>query len=239
MKLLQYLYAGYCYLVAGVAILAFALFFENIYLEKTVSLPANIVTTQAIFINISLLLLFGFQHSLMARDWFKRWISYYLPASLERVTYILISSVALALMVWWWQPFGEMIWDVRNTILGWVLLGLGLFGGIIIMISVSLINSKYFLGWQQIKTQKGAEEMKFVTPLFYQFVRHPIYFGTLLAFWCVPVMSASGMLFSIGMSIYIIIGARYEERNLRLKFGDEYQAYQATVPMLIPFTKMK
>jgi protein-S-isoprenylcysteine O-methyltransferase Ste14 len=239
MKYLQYLYAAYCYLVAAVAMLAFLLFFENFYLSKTVSLPSNIVTARAIFTDIGLLLLFGLQHSLMARDWFKKWLTHYLPASLERVTYILMSSVVLALIVWWWQPFGEMVWDVRNYGLGWLLLGLGVFGGIVVVISAGLINSRYFVGFQQIQTQTAQEEQKFVTPFFYQHVRHPIYFGTLLAIWCVPVMSASGILFCVGMTAYIIIGATYEERNLRLRFGDEYRAYQANVPMLIPFTKFR
>ena len=240
MNFLRKIYALYCYLISAVALVMFFLFFENLFLAKTVSFPnEGKMTFLAIAADIGLLFLFGIQHSIMARDWFKKWLSNIIPAPLERVTYILISSIALALIIWLWQPFGAVIWDVSWTITGYFLWGLGLIGGVIIILSVGAINGRYFAGWQQVTENTVHIEPKFVMPSMYQYVRHPIYLGTLLLFWSVPLLSYSGLLFNIGMTAYILIGATLEERNLKITFGDAYSSYQEFVPMLIPFTKFR
>lgn len=240
MKFLKILYAAYTYIITAVVLLAFFLFFQNIsYLGNTASLPNNIsFSWQALFWNLGLLTLFGLQHSLMARDWFKEWIKFLVPSALERITYIMLTSLVIALIVWQWQPFGGVLWDFRGKILGYIMLGFSAIGLIITIISATLIGSKSFIGLEQLTAPSGQVDKEFVMPLFYQYVRHPIYFGLLLTFWTIPLMSWSGLVFTIGMTIYIAVGSFFEERNLVLTFGETYRAYQQQVPMLIPFLKI-
>ncbi|MGB0863059.1 MAG: methyltransferase family protein [Saprospiraceae bacterium] len=240
MKILHQIYAIYCYLIMVIALVAFFLFFENIYLPTTVSAPlGNPISINVFLLDFMLISLFGIQHSIMARDWFKNSLKDFLPPVLERVTFLLMSSITLAIIVRFWQPFGGIIWDVRNTFTEYLLFIIGGMGGIIVFLSAQAISSRSFIGWEQITTKNAQTEPSFVTPSFYRFVRHPIYFGLLLLFWSVPLLSFSGLFFNLLMTLYIIIGATFEERNLRLTFGEIYQTYQRFVPMLIPFTKFR
>ncbi len=239
MKILRMLYALFTYLMMGLVLLGFLFFFENVFLDKTVSLPlVESFSWQSLFLDIGLIGLFGIQHSIMARDWFKRFITFLVPASVERVTYILLTNIVIGLLIWQWKPFGNVLWDVRGHELGYILYTLSFMGLIITGISVVLISTREFIGLEQLNHGKGNFKKVFVQPLFYKYVRHPIYFGLILALWTVPLLTWSSLLFNIGMTIYIIIGALLEERNLVLAFGNDYKKYQKEVPMLIPFLKI-
>ena len=238
MKFLKIFYAIFTYAVTAITLGCFVLFFENIYLNKTVSTPIGEgFHWQIVIWNIGLITLFGVQHSIMARDWFKDWITSILPKSVERITYILLTSFVFAILITQWQSFGEYFWDFRGSWIGYGMYMISLLGLGISTISASLINSKSFIGLEQLQSPNGTAEKEFVMPLFYNYVRHPIYFGLLLAFWTVPVMSGSGLLFSVYMTLYIIVGSHLEERNLVKVFGEDYKYYQEQVPMLIPFLK--
>lgn len=240
MKFLKFLYAAYTYIITAVVLLVFFLFFQNIsYLGHTASLPTDSpFSWQSLFWNIGLLTLFGVQHSVMARDWFKEWIKFLVPSALERITYIMLTSLVIALIVWQWQPFGGVLWDFRGEVLGYIMLAFSSIGLMITAISATLISSKSFIGLEQLTSISGQTDKEFVMPLFYQYVRHPIYFGLLLTFWTIPLMSWSGLVFTIGMTIYIAVGSFFEERNLVQTFGETYRVYQQQVPMLIPFLKI-
>jgi len=238
MKFLKIFYAIFTYAVTAIALGMFVLFFENIFLYKTASTPVGEgFYWQIVVWNIGLISLFGVQHSVMARDWFKDWITSLLPRSIERITYILLTGFVTAILISQWQPFGHYFWDFRGSWIGFVMYAISFLGLGISAISASLINSKSFIGLEQLQSPNGMVEKEFVMPFLYNYVRHPIYFGLLLAFWTVPVMSGSGLLFSIYMTLYIIIGSHLEERNLVKTFGREYEYYQQQVPMLIPFLK--
>lgn len=240
MKIFHRIYAIYCYFVTAISLVGFFLFFENIYLPTTVSTPlGSPVRFNAVLLDFMLIALFGIQHSIMARDWFKKWLKDWLPPALERVTFLLLSSIVLAIIVRFWQPFGGVFWDVRGSLSGYLLLIIGGMGGIIVLLSARAIGSRSFIGWEQITMPNVNVEQPFITPSFYRFVRHPIYFGTLLLIWFVPLLSFSGLFFNLLMTLYIIIGATFEERNLRITFGETYRTYQRFVPMLIPFTKYR
>ena len=238
MKFLKIFYAIFTYAITLVALGLFILFFENIYLEKTISTPiGGNFDWQIVVWNIGLISLFGVQHSVMARDWFKDWITTLLPKAIERVTYILLTSFVLAILISQWQPFGHSFWDFRGTWIGYVMYGISFLGLGISAVSASMINSRSFIGLEQIQSPNGTAHKEFVMPFLYNYVRHPIYFGLLIGFWTVPVMSQSGLLFSIYMTVYIVVGTYLEERNLVKSFGSEYEYYQERVPMLIPFLK--
>ena len=169
MKFLKFLYAAYTYIITAVVLLVFFLFFQNIpYLGNTASLPYTVAFSwQALFWNIGLLTLFGIQHSVMARDWFKEWIKFLVPSALERITYIMLTSLVIALIVWQWKPSGGVLWDFRGEILGYIMIGFSIIGLIITTISATLISSKSFVGLEQLTNLSGQTDKEFVMPLFY------------------------------------------------------------------------
>ncbi|WP_376694640.1 methanethiol S-methyltransferase [Wenzhouxiangella sp. EGI_FJ10305] len=191
----------------------------------------------AVVINLALIALFGLQHSVMARSGFKDWLKKMLPASAERSVYVLISSLLLILLFWQWRPMGPVIWSVESgagQAMLWTLFAVG-FG--ITFISTYLIDHFDLFGLKQIWSQfrgRKAQPPRFVTPLFYRIVRHPLYLGFLIAFWTVPHVTLGHVLFAGGMTVYILIGIQLEERDLVRYLGKDYQRYQKQVPQLVP-----
>lgn len=197
----------------------------------------------AILVNLLLIGLFGLQHSVMARPGFKEFLTRFWPSAIERSLYVAMSAVALVVLFYFWIPMPTLVWSVSNEAaraLIWTFAGLG-WG--IVLISTFLINHFELFGLHQIWSDfKNAPlpSTRFRQPLFYKLVRHPIYTGFLLAFWAAPDMSQGHLLFSVGMTIYILIGIRYEEEDLKTSLGDEYVAYTRKVGMVIPgFGKSK
>ena len=106
-------------------------------------------------------------------------------------------------------------------------------------ISVFSISAIHFAGWQQLNSKKTEDYQPiFVTPLFYKIVRHPIYFGFLLAFWSTPLMTLSHLFFALGMTTYVLIGIHFEEQDLVDHYGITYLEYRQRVAMLIPFLRI-
>lgn len=191
----------------------------------------------AAIINLALIALFGIQHSVMARTGFKGWLKRHLPASAERSVYVLISTLLLILLFWQWRPMGPVIWSVESTAGQAVLWSLFAAGFGITFVSTWLIDHFDLFGLKQIWSQfrgRKAEPPRFVTPLFYRIVRHPLYLGFLVAFWAAPLMTLGHLLFAGGMTLYILIGSWLEERDLAGYLGEDYQRYQEQVPKLVP-----
>jgi protein-S-isoprenylcysteine O-methyltransferase Ste14 len=192
---------------------------------------------EALIINMLLLSVFAIQHSVMARKGFKKAWAKIIPAALERNTYVLFSSLALILIFWQWQPMGEVIWDVSNTTLGSILIGISLFGWFFVLISTFLLDHFELLGLKHAFYNLTGKEMangRFKTPGFYKIIRHPIYLGFTIAFWATPVMTTAHLLFAIGTLGYTLVGIYLEEKDLISLFGDEYIAYKSRVSMLFP-----
>jgi protein-S-isoprenylcysteine O-methyltransferase Ste14 len=191
----------------------------------------------ALAINLGLILLFGLQHSIMARAGFKRRLKRLVPASAERSVYVLISSACLILLYWQWRPIPEAVWSAQTApgqAIGWAVFGLG-FGGV--LLSTFLINHFDLFGLRQVWNQllnRPTRPLPFMTPLLYRIVRHPLYMGFLMAFWGGPTMTVGGLLFAGGMTVYILIGVRLEERDLEHFHGQDYVRYREQVPMLVP-----
>lgn len=187
--------------------------------------------------NLGLISLFGLQHSVMARKSFKAAWTRIVPPPLERGFYCLAAAVVLALLYSFWHPIPTVIWDIGNPLARNLVWGLFLAGFGIVFISTWLINHFELFGlaqaWQNFQgVTPSTPTMK--TPLFYKFVRHPIYTGFLLAFWSAPTMTAGHLLFAVGMTVYIFIGIHHEERDMMDVFGADYAAYRQRVGKVIP-----
>jgi protein-S-isoprenylcysteine O-methyltransferase Ste14 len=213
-------------------------FVSGIGVPKTIDSGAAVPLAVALAVNLALMSLFAVQHSVMARQAFKRWWTRIVPWAVERTTYVLFASLALALLCWQWRPIPEVVWKVTSPDLALGLTALGFAGWGIVLISTFLINHFELFGLQQVANHLTGRPMprpRFHTPLFYKFVRHPIYFGFVIAFWATPTMTVGHLLFAAVTTAYMLVGIRLEERDLVTLFGDDYRRYRERVSMLIPW----
>lgn len=212
-------------------------FIGNLYLPKSMDSPARMSFWPALAIDALLLLLFAVQHSVMARPAFKEKLVQFIPAAAERSTYVLCSSLLLIALFAWWQPIGGVVWDVtspagRNAINSVFGLGFAL-----VFVATLLINHFDLFGLRQVAlylARKPYTYLEFRTPLFYRYIRHPLYVGWLIAFWATPTMTGAHLLFAVLTSAYMLTAIRWEERDLIMIHGTKYQDYQKRVPKLIP-----
>jgi protein-S-isoprenylcysteine O-methyltransferase Ste14 len=193
----------------------------------------------AVVVDLALIALFGLQHSVMARPAFKRWFTRFIPASIERSTYVLLASLVLFLLYWQWRPIGGVVWDVTHPAGRTLLHALFAVGWLMVPAVSLMINHFDLFGTRQVWLHlKGREyeNLPFRTPMAYRFVRHPLYVGWMIAFWATPTMTAAHLLFAAGLTAYIFIAIPFEERNLVEHFGGDYRAYRGRVGGLIPRT---
>ena len=235
------IYGVVAYLIFLVAFLYAIGFVGNIFVPKTIDSGAETPILKAFLINAVLLSIFALQHSIMARPAFKKWVTSIIGTAIERSTYILLSSLALCLVYWQWQPVTAIVWKAENKIISSVITGLFLIGWLIVLLSTFMINHFELFGLKQIfdnLKNKQTPNPKFQTNYFYKIVRHPIMLGFIIAFWATPAMTVGHLLFSVITTIYILIAIKYlEEKDLRKHIGEQYEVYQKEVPMIIPFTK--
>ena len=212
-------------------------FIGNILVPKGIDGPLQIPLWQAILTNIILVALFVLQHSVMARPWFKKWLTQYIPQPMERSTYGFFTFVSLGILFLFWQPVGGVLWNVENGIAVGALWAIYALGWSILLVSTFLINHFDLFGLRQVWLNfinKPYTHLKFKTPLFYKWMRHPLYFGFLLAFWSAPTMSANRFLLSTLFTLYILKAIQWEEKDLITHFGETYKKYISKVPKILP-----
>ena len=211
-------------------------FIGNLVVPKSLDSAPTDPWPIALAIDLGLLTLFALQHSVMARQGFKRMIVKVIPESAERSTYVLASSLALIFLFWQWRPLGGVIWDVQHPV-GRALLFAGFaFGWTLVLVTTFVINHFDLFGlrpsWRAFRGQPQAG-LRFVTPVLYRVVRHPLYVGWFFAFWSTPTMTVTHLLFAVMTTAYILVAIQLEERDL-MRAHPEYAEYRRRVPMLVP-----
>lgn len=236
--LLTALYSAVVYVFFLATFVYAILFVEGVIVPKTIDsgAPGDLVTS--VVINLALLGLFAVQHTVMARPGFKRAWTKIVPPAAERSTFVLAASVALALICWQWRPLPETVWHVDDTVMATAITALSWGGWGLLLLSTFLISHFHLFGltqgWARILGIPEKTGGAFVTPLFYKWIRHPLYTGFIIAFWAAPHMSVGHLLFAAACTGYILIGIWFEERDLVAEFGTRYVEYRRHAGMLFP-----
>ena len=236
--LVTYSLASYLFFLG--TFLWFIGFVGGLPLPVTVDVGPDAPVVQAFAIDIALIALFGVQHSVMARASFKRMWTRVVPPSIERSTYVLASTLAMGLIIWQWRPMPQaVVWDLSGAgalamqCLFWI-------GWGVMLTSSFLINHFELFGMSQVCSSvlgMRPAEPAFRTPLFYKYVRHPLYVGVLAGMWAAPRMTVGHFLLAAGFTAYILIGISFEERDLLAQFGSRYAEYRRRVGMLLPWRR--
>lgn len=236
----RYLALGYgalCYTVFVAAFLYSVGFVGNLVVPRTIDNGIAAPIGEAVVINLILLSLFAAQHSVMARPAFKRWWTRLVPSTVERSTYVLLSSLLLALLCWQWRTMPDVVWTVSAPAGRFVLHTLFWLGWAVVFASTFMINHFDLFGLRQVYLAwrgRPYRELPFRTTLFYRVVRHPIMLGFVVAFWATPTMTAGHLLFALATTGYILVALHFEEHDLAAGLGDAYARYRAEVPMIVP-----
>lgn len=239
-RIMTLLYGAIVYLFFLVTFLYTIGFVEGIPGIKAIDNGPTDGVWTSLTVDVLLLGVFAVQHSVMARRGFKRWWTGFIPPAVERSTYVLAASLAVALLLWQWRPIPSIVWAVDNPSGRILLYLISALGWVTLLTSTFLINHFELFGLQQVFNYwRGArvEPAAFKTPALYKYVRHPLYVGFILAFWATPRMTQGHLLFAAATTAYIFVGIFFEERDLIAHFGDEYRRYRQRVPMILPFRR--
>ena len=200
--------------------------------------PGPIAT--AVSINLGLIGVFGLQHTLLARQAFKNAWATIFPKAAERSTYVLLSGILMFSIGYFWCPLGGTIWHFENSTLRIAMTLLQLAGWTLVVTASFAINHFELFGLQQTYfnlANKPTPPARFTERFLYKKVRHPLQLGLLIGIWSTSTMTATHLMLSVTMSLYILIGLYYEEKDLVATLGAPYEDYRQRVRMLLPLPK--
>ncbi|MBL9020122.1 MAG: hypothetical protein JNL83_38405 [Myxococcales bacterium] len=230
--------------VLGYGILAYAsflvtftalfLFAGNIGVVRGIDEGPGTATGAALAIDLGLVALFGATHSILARPAVKR----HLPPELERSTYVVVANATLALAIWQWRAMPDVVWSLAvPAAVSWLVAGAAV---ALVVWSTFLTDHFDLFGLRQVWLYaRGVPytPVPFVERWIYTRVRHPMMLGVLIWLWAVPVMTVGHLVFSLGMTVYILVGVALEERGLVASLGAPYAAYRRRVRAFLPFPR--
>lgn len=240
MRVFIFAYGLVAYFSFLVAILYAIGFVGNLVVPKGIDAGTPGPVSQAILINVLMLAVFAIQHTIMARFAFKAWWTKIIPEAAERSTFVLITSSILLFTFWQWRPMPEVVWRVDSQLFQYVLYAVYALGWGLVFYSSFLIDHFDLFGLRQVYLCLIGKEYTnppFAQPMLYRLVRNPLMLGFLLAFWSTPLMTRGHLLFTVVTTLYIFFGIYMEERGLLTVLGEDYRAYRARTPMVIPFLK--
>jgi protein-S-isoprenylcysteine O-methyltransferase Ste14 len=241
-RILFFAYGVACYVLFLATFLYAIAFVGGFAVPRQLDGPLQGSIASAIVVNCVLLTIFAVQHSVMARRWFKAWWTQIIPREIERSTYVLAASLALLLLFWQWRPIGIEIWTVEDPTARAVIWALFAAGWATVLVMTFLINHFDLFGLRQVWLAfmgRPYTPVTFRKPLPYRIIRHPLYFGFLLAFWATPHMTLAHLVFAVATTAYIVLAIQFEEHDLVAEHGAAYEQYRREVPMLVPGLKPK
>lgn len=236
-RMMAFLYGIVSYFVFFATFLYAIAFLGDFGGFKSIDSGPQMPVGPALGINAALLGLFAAQHSIMARPWFKRAWTRIVSPVVERSTYVLFASLAMALLFWQWQPMGGVVWQVDEPLGRLTIFGIYAAGWLLLLVATFLINHFDLFGLRQVYLNLIGQEytgLKFRTPGLYRHVRHPIYFSWLCIFWATPRMTTAHLVFAIATTVYMLMAISWEERDLIRTYGEAYRLYRERVPKILP-----
>ena len=241
-RMLVFVFGVVTYAIFFAAFLYQIGFVESMVVPKAINDGTVVSLAQAVAINVVLLGLFAIQHTIMAREAFKRWWTKIVPAPIERSVFVLLSSLLLLLMNWKWSPLPEQVWLVQGAAGRAALYAVSFAGWGLVLYATFLIDHFDLFGLRQVWlyfTGREYTQVEFTETALYRYVRHPIMLGFIIAFWATPDMTQGHLLFAAVTTIYILVGIRVEERTLLALHGEDYEKFRKRVSMIIPMPPKK
>jgi protein-S-isoprenylcysteine O-methyltransferase Ste14 len=236
-RLAAFVYGSICYVIFLGTFLYAIGFIGNLWVPKSIDSGLDGPLSTALLVDVALLGVFAIQHSLMARQGFKRVWTRLIPTAVERSTYVLFSSLALLFLFWQWRPIGGVIWNVESSFFRAIIYTIFALGWATVLLCTFLIDHFDLFGMRQVYLYLLGRDHKaiaFRTPALYRMVRHPLYLGWLMVFWSAPTMTVAHLVFALMTTGYILVAIQLEERDLTDLYGDVYRNYRKRVPMILP-----
>ncbi|WP_436535023.1 methyltransferase family protein [Actinoplanes sp. HUAS TT8] len=228
-------------IVIGYAVVAYAAFLSStvwaiVFLTGPIDAAATRPAPAALAIDAALLLIFAVQHTVMARAGFKKALIRLIPEPAERSTFVFAASLSMLALLFWWQPVPHLIWQVGGlpSVLLWTVYAAG---WALAIWSTYMVDHWDLFGLKQAWTRLRGRHYRapeFQERWLYRWTRHPLMLGMMIAFWATPRMSVGHLFFALAATGYILVGIRFEERDLRARFGADYQGYAKRVPSIVP-----
>lgn len=236
------LYSLINYLFGVAALLYLIAFLCNLCVPKSIDSGVPGDKLPAIFIDLGLMVLFGLQHSIMARHGFKSWLACFVEPAIERSTFLLATTLVTFALCLLWQPLPVVIWQANNATVSHGMLAIGLAGWVLLLVATFLVDHFHLFGLRQAwlyLVGRDASPLPFKTVWLYRYIRHPIMTGAFIGIWFTPVLTVGHLLIALGLSAYIFVGVYYEERDLIMAFGQKYQEYMRVTGKFLPIWTLR